>query len=85
MSAFVFEMLPDAEDGIRISRGIFASAPPNVDTQVYVVLPEFDTTQKWGPCPWMPRGATLPAVGDKCLVIFDNTDAAWVVAWWPSD
>jgi hypothetical protein len=25
----------------------------------------------------------LPEAGDKCLIVLDNTDAPWVINWWP--
>lgn len=33
---------------------------------------------------WMPRGATLPAVGDYCLIAFTRDGTAWCPAWWPT-
>ncbi len=30
---------------------------------------------------WMPRGVTLPAAGDTCLVVFDDDGDAWVTGW----
>jgi hypothetical protein len=39
----------------------------------------------FGPCPWMPRGRDLPSKGDTALVIMDEEEEAWVIAWWPYD
>lgn len=34
--------------------------------------------------PFVPRGATLPSAGDRCLVALDDQGDAWVTCWWPS-
>lgn len=39
---------------------------------------------RFGPAPYMPRGATEPTRGDRALVVFDDGDEPWVVTWWPS-
>lgn len=66
-------------------KGVISSEPTALSDTVYVVLPSFDTNLKWGPCKWMPRGNTidLPNRGDECLVVFDETQTPWIVAWWP--
>lgn len=49
---------------------------------VWVVLPEQTLDRVVGPCWWSAdHGATLPAPGAACVVMFDNTDTPWVVAW----
>lgn len=30
---------------------------------------------------WAPRGTSLPALGDRCLVVFDTVGDVWVPAW----
>jgi hypothetical protein len=32
----------------------------------------------------MPRGDQPPDIGARCLVAFDDHEAAWVVAWQPT-
>lgn len=56
---------------------------------IEVILPAFSENDGWGPCPWMPRGDTLPQRGDRCCVVLAETDTPgeeepWIVAWWPS-
>ncbi|WP_217913242.1 hypothetical protein [Miltoncostaea marina] len=34
-------------------------------------------------CPWMARGAALPAPGDAALVVESDAGELWVIAWWP--
>lgn len=33
---------------------------------------------------WMPRGEEIPAEGDRVLMLIDDEEQAWVVAWSPS-
>ena len=64
--------------------GQFATAPGSITEKVYVIIPDLDVYTKFGPCWWQTRDAvSLPNVGDKCLVIFDNRQYPWVIAWWP--
>jgi hypothetical protein len=49
---------------------------------VEVILPHFSATQRWGPCPWQPRGTAQPQAGDRALVVFaDDGATPWVVQW----
>lgn len=66
-------------------RGTIASAPIDSTTKVYVTIESFDGGEnRHGPCRWMPRLISGPAVGDEALVVFDEQGDPWVVAWWPS-
>jgi hypothetical protein len=62
--------------------GVIASAP-DADRRVTVTIPTFHPDQTFGPCPYMPRGGALPAVGARCLVALDETgiQEPWVPAW----
>lgn len=52
--------------------------------EIEVILPDFDDNMRWGPCRWQSRDAIgLPKRGDECLVMFDNRNQPWIVAWWP--
>lgn len=43
---------------------------------------DVDRDQFVGPMTFMPRGATLPTVGDRALVGFDSfSGEPWIVAW----
>lgn len=66
------------------SYGVIAMDATDVADLLPVILPDFDETITWGPCRWQSRDATsLPAMGDSCLVVFDNQQNPWIVAWWP--
>lgn len=58
-----------------------------VDQPAYLVVPAFDTQQRFGPAPWPtrsdPGGLVLPSRGDRALVAFGDNDDPWVVMWWP--
>jgi hypothetical protein len=64
--------------------GTIANDATDFTDLVDVVLPDFDEKLQWRDCFWQSRDATtLPQRGDKCLVMFDNRNQPWVVAWWP--
>lgn len=64
--------------------GTIAETPSDFAQEIHVILPEFDTKLRWGPCRWQARDATsFPERGDECLVVFDNRRVPWIVAWWP--
>lgn len=72
------------QEAISAWRGIVSKTATDFTDLVPVVLPDYDEHLEWGPCPWQSRDATsLPAKGDKCLVVFDNTRVPWIIAWWP--
>lgn len=48
---------------------------------VYVVIPSFDLTHRWGPCPFMPKGTDEPQPDDEGLVVFDEEREPWLVVW----
>lgn len=64
-----------------LAAGEIASTP--TAGRVDVTLTGFDQAQPFNDCAYMPRGATEPSVGDRCLVAFDDKGAAWVIAWEP--
>lgn len=64
--------------------GKIAKAPTDITDTLEIVLPDFDEQLRWGPCRWQSRDdVSLPKRGDSCLVLFDNRNKPWVVAWWP--
>lgn len=82
----LFDTLDKRTEGRQVWYANIAVAPTDQNELVEVIIPEFDPHLKWGPCRWQARSDTaLPAVGDSCLVIFDNRREGWVVAWWPFD
>lgn len=49
-----------------------------------ITIPEFSGELRYQRCRWQARGdVALPLRGDECLVIFDNRNQPWIVAWWP--
>ena len=68
----------------KIWRGSFARNVASLSARAYVILPDMDPSLQIGPCRWQSRDAvSLPVRGDDCLVIFDNDNEPWIVAWWP--
>lgn len=65
--------------------GTIAKNAANPDDRLEVIVPDLvGTAVRITDARWMPRGALdLPVRGDECLVIFDNRQQPWVVAWWP--
>lgn len=67
---------------------IAAPAPGALTAQVFVTLDslyEADQPFKHGPLKWQSRdAASLPAVGDACVVLELDTGEFWVIAWWPA-
>lgn len=60
-----------------------ASSPSN--GEVYVKIPGFSSTLRFGPCPYMPKATSgapdEPSRGDDALVVFDDNNDPWVVCW----
>lgn len=63
--------------------GVVTRAPSSTTDLLHVAIPSFDDEQEFGPCPWMPRGTTLPQPGTRVLVVISDQQAPWVVAWQP--
>lgn len=57
-------------------------APTGLDGTVYVIAPGYSIDRPLGPCKFTAvHGATLPAQGAECLVVFDD-EGVPVVVWW---
>lgn len=71
----------------KVWRGLIAANVADLTSKAYVTIPDMDPDGpgiRIGPCRWQSRDAvSLPVRGDECLVIFDNDNEPWVVAWWP--
>jgi hypothetical protein len=64
--------------------GVFSENVVAFTDLARVILPDYDTTLVWGGCRWQSRDDTsLPQKGDECIVMFDNRNQIWVIAWWP--
>lgn len=64
--------------------GTVATNAAGMTSTVEVLIGAFDAKHRFGPCRWMARDATaLPERGDSCLVVFDEKQRPFVIAWWP--
>lgn len=64
--------------------GFVVTVPATVADPFTVRLPSFGADFVFEIVYWVPRGAALPGVGDRVLVVFDDEGEPWVTAWWPS-
>lgn len=85
MSVFHYKQkVQDPDESIEIWFGKIARNVGDIDEKCYITLPDYAPDQQLGPCFWQSRDATsLPARGDRCIVVFDNRGQLWVLAWWP--
>jgi hypothetical protein len=61
--------------------GRAANSVTTPDDDLYVTIGSFDGhRQQWGPCQWAPANA-LPTRGDDVLVVFDESQVPWVIAF----
>jgi hypothetical protein len=71
--------------------GIVARTPAHTTDELRVTVGSFDDNARAYSfsCPWQPRFTSTgvyvaPQPGNRCLVLFDNEQAAWVPVYWPS-
>jgi hypothetical protein len=85
MSALEDDRPPRAASRRGAWSAIIATDAAGVTSSVMVVIPRYHPQLRWGPCRWMPRGdsVTLPTRGDEAIVMFDDTNTPFIVAWWP--
>lgn len=63
--------------------GVVATGASGADDPVFVLLDGFDDRRhRWGPCFYIPRERQLPQRGDRCLVVFSDTQQPWLTSWW---
>jgi hypothetical protein len=86
MSGYLTETLEAPEIQLAGSfNGRIASSPTDLADKVYVTLDTIDG-YRFGPCRWQARDASsLPGPGDRCVVVFTETQEPAVVLWWPYD
>jgi hypothetical protein len=58
---------------------VVAPVPVSISDPLYVTIPELNimSETKWGPCKWI--GTKPPALGEECLVTFDNRQQLWAI------
>lgn len=61
-------------------KAIVTKAPADPTDTLMITIPAVSDVQEFGPVVWTPT-LVLPAVGDDCLVAFDNVDTPWVLAF----
>jgi len=67
----------------QVVDGVIATSPASDSELVYVTIPSFDPSYRWGPAPWAPRGTARPVRGDRCVVLQSSpSQTIWVVGWW---
>jgi hypothetical protein len=65
----------------RTVLGRIATTIENPGDELMVTIGSFDGHRsQWGPCVWSPANA-LPQRGDDCLVLFDEDETPWVLAF----
>jgi hypothetical protein len=84
----VSKLFNDESSQNAVFDGIIMRDVEGVSDLAPVVVPAFDPSLEFCRAPWMPRGDTLPAEGDRCVVVLAETDEPgtpepWIVAWWP--
>ena len=83
----IADLFPDVGADIEAGRAYEAlidNTAADANDEVYVTIDEFDPNQRWGPCPYTPRGTTYPTAGERALVVFSNTLVPWIVVWGPN-
>jgi hypothetical protein len=78
------DFLPSDPPGPLAVRAVVTKAPASITASMEVVLTNYSAGHPFE-VPggqWMGR-TTLPSVGNRCLVIFDDAGDAWVPVWSP--
>ena len=82
----IYDELPPASEGLDgVWTGTIAVGAEGAGDEVEVLLDSFDNVHKFGPCKWFYRGGVLPERGNECLVVFNEEQIPFVIAWWPLD
>ena len=62
------------------AQGKIVKAPASAADPCWVTVGSFSAEHEYGPCLWVAaQGATLPAVGAACLLVFDDLNTPTVV------
>lgn len=74
---------------LQLMRGKIANTPSDDADDLFVTIPSYHHSERWGPAPFMPRvdsggNQVLPSQGDECLVGLDEDGDSYVLIWWPS-
>lgn len=82
------DLIPEGRDGGSFGQATayiatFTNAPASVDELAEVTVSGLDDQLTYTKVRWMPREGVLPSVGDPALLLFDDDNDPWIVAWWP--
>jgi len=69
-----------------IWKGTITQPPLNFLARCGVIIPDIHPDLVHENVRWSARdNMSLPQDEDECLVVFDNNQELWIVAWWPTD
>lgn len=86
MGGYMHEAGKPLDQPVDVWFGQIAEDATDFNDKVMVVLPDFLEDRQLGPCFWQSRNdVDLPQRGHRCIVMFDNRQQPWVIAWWPFD
>lgn len=86
MGGFLHEETQPLDESVQFWYGQIAEDVTDFNVKAMVVLPDFAPNTQLGPCFWQARnGVDLPERGNRCIVVFDNRQQLWIIAWWPFD
>lgn len=69
----------------RVWAAVIAANATNLADTLPVTIPSLDGNIRWEECKWQSRdNFSLPQRGDQCLVVLDEDEALWIIAWWPA-
>jgi hypothetical protein len=71
---------PATLDGVW--SGVIARSATDANDTVDVTINALGNKHRFGPCRWVTKESTLPTRGKDCLVVFDESDTPFVIAWW---
>lgn len=65
--------------------GYVTKAPAAPGEPFTVTVPGFSEQHFYEITRWMPRGDLLPEVDDEVLVVKDDNEQPWAIAWFPKN
>jgi len=83
----IFQDTRDPEVSLgQIYTGVIVQPPITFRSMMAVVIPDMHPDLVHHNVKWQARdNMSFPQIEDKVLVIFDNNNDLWAVAWWPAE